>query len=68
MFASNAEHLTLTLIDLLYKGDEARMNHPGTIEGNWEARFLGFEFSDSLKYRLIDLNTKYNRFNKRNIK
>ncbi len=68
MFASNAEHLTLTLIDLLYKGDEARMNHPGTIEGNWEARFLGFEFSDSLKNRLVDLNTKYNRFNKRNIK
>lgn len=62
LYASNAEHVTLSMNDMLFSGKESRMNTPGIDSSlNWTYRFLDFEFSDKLALYYKDLNEKYNR-------
>jgi 4-alpha-glucanotransferase len=49
------------LQDLLNLGREARMNLPGTVEGNWRWRCTKEMVSESLVERLRDLNASSNR-------
>jgi 4-alpha-glucanotransferase len=47
--------------DLLGLGSEARMNRPGTLEGNWEWRLLPGQASEALAARLGELTRIYGR-------
>ena len=47
--------------DLLGLGSEARMNTPGTTEGNWSFRLLDGELSDDAGARLRELTATYER-------
>jgi 4-alpha-glucanotransferase len=49
------------LQDLLNLGADARMNLPGSIEGNWRWRCTEELLSESLVERLRALNTASNR-------
>lgn len=61
-FASKADHVTLTMQDILFQGKESRMNEPGTVnENNWSYRFLWHDLSLEIEKNLKDLIFKYNR-------
>jgi 4-alpha-glucanotransferase len=47
--------------DLLGLGSEARMNHPGTLQGNWEWRLLPGQLGAKERERLRDLTRIYGR-------
>jgi 4-alpha-glucanotransferase len=47
--------------DLLELGSTARMNTPGTTEGNWAWRVLKSQLSEQLAKRMKDLNLAYER-------
>lgn len=47
--------------DLLSKGEETRMNFPGTTKGNWEWRFTNEEFNDNIIRKLKKLTKIYGR-------
>lgn len=52
IFASPALLAIVTLQDLLGLGTEARMNVPGTVEGNWQWRFDWQDLPDNLASHL----------------
>lgn len=61
-FASKAEHVTLTMQDILFQGKEARMNEPGTVNNdNWTYRFLWHDLSNDVANDLKKLIIKYHR-------
>ena len=60
-WASAAGLAIAPLQDLLNLGAEARMNLPGSTEGNWRWRCTDETLSDSLVDRLGSLNTSSNR-------
>jgi len=47
--------------DLLGLGSEARMNTPGTTDGNWSFRLLPGELTEGVAARLRHLCTTYER-------
>lgn len=47
--------------DILGLGSEARMNLPGTVEGNWCWRFVPDMLTEEIKDRLKELTTLYGR-------
>lgn len=47
--------------DLLGLGSQARMNEPGTVEGNWSWRLRGDELGPDLAKRMSDLCQRYER-------
>ncbi|MEK6221410.1 MAG: 4-alpha-glucanotransferase, partial [Chloroflexota bacterium] len=47
--------------DFLELGGEARMNYPGTPEGNWVWRMGEYALSELLMKKIKRLNVKYNR-------
>ena len=49
------------LQDLLELGSAARMNFPGRESGNWSWRMSADVLSDSLRDRLLESNTLYDR-------
>jgi 4-alpha-glucanotransferase len=51
---SPASWAFLPVQDLLDLGDEARMNVPGTVFGNWDWRLSTGDLSDSLAAKLAD--------------
>lgn len=53
---SEAVMAVVPMQDLLGLGSEARMNYPGTTEGNWRWRMLPGAASPALADRLADLN------------
>lgn len=55
LFASVAHLAIVPLQDVLGLGSEARMNLPGTLEGNWEWRFRRRDLTSSLATRLGQL-------------
>lgn len=62
VFASKADHVTLTMQDILFQGKESRMNEPGTVNNdNWCYRFLWHDLSDRSKNILKKLIIKYHR-------
>ncbi len=64
-FASKADHVTLTMQDILFQGKESRMNEPGTVnEDNWTYRFLWHDLSKEIEQSLKNLIIKYQRAKK----
>ncbi len=59
--ASAANTAIIPLQDVLGLGTEARMNRPGTTEGNWEWRFSFDMLTDDIKHRLRELTELYGR-------
>jgi 4-alpha-glucanotransferase len=59
--ASVAEQAIVPMQDLLGLGSEARMNHPGTLAGNWEWRLRPGQPSARIARRLAHLTALYGR-------
>ena len=49
------------LQDILRLGTEARMNLPGTSQGNWEWRFTSDMLTSTIRERLRELTRVYER-------
>ncbi len=49
------------LQDFLELGNEARMNFPGKMVGNWGFRYINSDLTPELAFRILDLNRTYNR-------
>jgi 4-alpha-glucanotransferase len=62
-FASQAEAAIIPAQDLLELGSEARMNFPGTAEGNWGWRLKDGALTPKLARRLKKLTETYGRLN-----
>jgi len=60
-YASVARTAIVPLQDVLGLGSEARMNHPGTLAGNWEWRFAASDLTPAIAERLADLARTYGR-------
>lgn len=60
-FASVAERALAPMQDILRLGSEARMNRPGTVEGNWQWRFSWGQVSSTLSADLRSLAETYGR-------
>lgn len=58
---SVAKTAIIPVQDLLGLGSEARMNTPGTTEGNWSFRLLDGELTDETGARLRELSATYER-------
>ena len=54
-FASNAKTAIIPMQDILELGSEARMNYPGTAEGNWGWRLKEGELTPELAQRILNL-------------
>jgi 4-alpha-glucanotransferase len=61
VWGSPADTAIVPMQDLLELGSAARMNTPGTTEGNWAWRVLESQLSDQLAERTRDLNLAYER-------
>ena len=62
LLKSKAKYVTLTMQDILYRGNESRMNRPGIYsETNWVYRFLESDLTQSIKEKLKELNLMYDR-------
>ncbi|HEU5424545.1 MAG TPA: 4-alpha-glucanotransferase, partial [Nitrolancea sp.] len=59
--ASVARYAIAPLQDVLSLGGEARMNTPGTAEGNWRWRFREEDLAPGLAHRLAELSAAYGR-------
>jgi 4-alpha-glucanotransferase len=55
----------VTMQDLLDLGDEARMNLPNTVGGNWIWRMTKDQLTPQVEETLLDLTTTYRRTNKK---
>ncbi len=60
-FRSRARTAIIPLQDLLGLGQEARMNIPGTVRGNWRWRFLPSALDEALADRLLKLTESSQR-------
>jgi 4-alpha-glucanotransferase len=63
-FESVANTAIIPAQDVLGLGSEARMNTPGTGDGNWEWRFEKGDFSEKIADRLLTLTETYARKSK----
>jgi 4-alpha-glucanotransferase len=61
MLASRARHVVIPLQDVLELGNRARMNRPGTTQGNWQWRVRDGALTDALAARLHALSTAARR-------
>ena len=61
VFASKAALAMIPLQDILQLGSEARMNTPGTVEGNWRWRFQWDAIYPALARGLLDKLKQYGR-------
>ncbi len=59
--ASVAHTAIIPLQDILGLGSEARMNLPGTVEGNWEWRFTFDMLTQEIRSRLREMTDVYGR-------
>lgn len=65
LFSSVAFMAIVTMQDLLELGDEARMNLPNTVGGNWVWRMTKDQLTPQVEETLLDLTTTYRRTNKK---
>jgi 4-alpha-glucanotransferase len=61
VMASVAEIAIVPLQDVLGLGNEARMNLPGTLSGNWKWRYRAGALTKNLSDRLRELTVLYDR-------
>ena len=62
--ASVAQTAIMPMQDLLGLGNEAKMNTPGTIKGNWTWRFSWDQVPEHLSRNLLKMNQIYGRHHK----
>lgn len=60
-YHSPADLCMIPLQDYLVKGREARLNTPGTLEGNWEWRLLPNFLSEALAVSIREMSETYGR-------
>jgi len=60
-FASIANLAVIPMQDVLGLGGNARMNRPGTLEGNWQWRFNWHELSEEVTMRCHSWITEHGR-------
>ena len=65
LFSSVAFMAIATMQDLLELGNEARMNLPNTVGGNWIWRMTKDQLTPQVEETLLDLTTTYRRTNKK---
>lgn len=61
VFASVAETAIIPLQDMLGLGNDARMNLPGSTEGNWAWRYPADALTDDVRDRLKEITELYGR-------
>ncbi len=61
--ASVADTLIVPLQDIFGLDGSARMNIPGTAEGNWSWRFQASQLDPRIMHRLASMTATYNRWN-----
>ncbi len=61
VWQSVAVYSIAPLQDFLELGNEARMNFPGKMFGNWSFRYINSDLTPELAFRILDLNRTYNR-------
>jgi 4-alpha-glucanotransferase len=61
VLSSVADVAITPLQDILGLGNEARMNHPGTVGSNWRWRYTPGALTDPLANRLASLVERYER-------
>ena len=61
VWQSVAVYSIAPLQDFLELGNEARMNFPGRMFGNWSFRYINSDLTPDLAFRILDLNRIYNR-------
>ena len=61
VWQSVAVYAIAPLQDFLELGNEARMNFPGKMAGNWGFRYINSDLTPDLAFRILDLNRTYNR-------
>ena len=59
--ASPADYVVFPLQDVLGLGQEARMNRPGTVDGNWVWRFTGDQLTETTRARLQAMTALHGR-------
>jgi 4-alpha-glucanotransferase len=62
-FSSVADTAIIPLQDILGLDSSARMNVPGTAEGNWTWRFRKGQIDERTQARLAELTAIYSRWN-----
>ncbi len=58
---SVANTVIFPMQDILGLGEEARMNRPATVEGNWQWRMLPDLVTPDLADRLLEMTETYGR-------
>ena len=61
VWQSVAVYAIAPLQDFLELGNEARMNFPGRMFGNWSFRYINSDLTPELAFRILDINRTYNR-------
>jgi 4-alpha-glucanotransferase len=61
VISSVADIAIVPMQDVLNLGEDARMNHPGTVVGNWSWRLSRRQINSSVARRLAKLTEIYNR-------
>lgn len=67
VWSSSAETVIIPMQDLLALGSSARMNTPGTAEGNWHWRYLKKQTKKEYFQFFRNLNLIYNRYHGDNL-
>ena len=65
LFSSVAFMAIATMQDLLELGNEARMNLPNTVGGNWVWRMTKDQLTPQVEEDLLALTTTYRRLNRK---
>jgi len=60
-YRTNANLVIVPLQDILCLDNEARMNYPGTVGGNWVWRYKREDITKRMEEKLAILSQKYNR-------
>lgn len=61
VYKSKANFVIIPLQDILCLGNEARMNYPGTVSGNWVWRYKKGDITEEMEKNLAILTRKYER-------
>jgi 4-alpha-glucanotransferase len=61
VMSSEADLVIIPVQDILGLGDDARMNHPGHIKGNWQWRFQQGQITPQITTKLAKLTSLYGR-------
>ncbi|MFI3206138.1 MAG: 4-alpha-glucanotransferase [Clostridia bacterium] len=65
--ASPSDTCIIPMQDYLELGEEARMNFPGLLGGNWQWRLTGDMINDELAKKIADITEVYCRYSNMNI-